>query len=148
MKIKSYYSRTVEDAMAAARHEMGPDAMLMNSRKTPPEARHLGEYEVVFGNAEGTATPAEDALKLAGEPRGANPFPPAPPGDRLSMEVADLKKELEGMRRAITRTAYPPAQWVGVSQDISPKWPVLLRRRSRAIRSILRRREARGSNRR
>ena len=49
MKIKSYYSRTGEDAMAAARQEMGPDAMLVNSRKTPPEARHLGEYEVVFG---------------------------------------------------------------------------------------------------
>jgi flagellar biosynthesis protein FlhF len=125
MKIKSYYSRTVEDAMVAARHEMGPDAMLVNSRKTPPEARHLGEYEVVFGNAEGAATPAENSLKLPGEPSGSNPFPPAPPGDRLSMEVADLKKELEGMRRAITRTAYPPAQWVGVSQDISDAYAAL-----------------------
>src|ERR1022692_4322857 len=53
MKIKSYYSRTVEDAMAAARQEMGPDAMLVNSRKAPPEVRHLGEYEVVFANVAG-----------------------------------------------------------------------------------------------
>ena len=50
MKIKSYYSRTVEDAIASARQEMGPDAMLVNSRKAPPEVRHLGEYEVVFAN--------------------------------------------------------------------------------------------------
>ena len=34
--------------MAPARQELGPDAMLVNSRKAPPEARHLGEYEVVF----------------------------------------------------------------------------------------------------
>src|ERR1035437_4038157 len=39
MKIKSYYSRTVEDAMAAARQEMGPDAMLVNRRKAPLEVR-------------------------------------------------------------------------------------------------------------
>ena len=57
MKIKSYYSRTVEDAIASARHEMGPDAMLVNSRKAPPEVRHLGEYEVVFANV--AAMPAD-----------------------------------------------------------------------------------------
>ena len=109
MKIKSYYSRTVEDAMAAARQEMGPDAMLVNSRKTPPEARHLGEYEVVFGVAGAAGGASEASLKLPGEP--GEPFPVSTPplGDRLSMEVADLKKELEGMRRAITRTAYSPS---------------------------------------
>ena len=54
MKIKSYYSRTVEDAIAAARSELGPEAMLMNSRKAPIQSRHLGEYEVVFATvAEG-----------------------------------------------------------------------------------------------
>src|ERR1039458_4770139 len=67
MKIKSYYSRTVEDAIAAARHEMGPEAMLMNSRKTPPEVRHLGEYEVVFADAAAGWEPPENSLKLAGE---------------------------------------------------------------------------------
>src|ERR1039457_6923824 len=106
MKIKSYYSRTVEDAIAAARHEMGPEAMLMNSRKTPPEVRHLGEYEVVFADAAAGAAPAENSPKLAGEPAVVTV---APLNDRLSMEVAELKKELEGMRRALTRTAYARA---------------------------------------
>ena len=125
MKIKSYYSRTVEDAIAAARQEMGPEAMLVNSRKAPPESRHLGEYEVVFGVV-GTATaPAEASLKLAGESYEPMATPPPAAGDRLSAEVAELKRELEGMRRAITRTAYAPSQWVGVSQDVSDAYASL-----------------------
>ena len=48
MKIKSYYSRSVEIAIAEAREELGPEAMLVESRKAAPEARHLGEYEVIF----------------------------------------------------------------------------------------------------
>jgi flagellar biosynthesis protein FlhF len=125
MKIKSYYSRTVEDAMAAARQEMGPDAMLVNSRKAPPEVRHLGEYEVVFANGAGAAAPAEATLRLPGELREATPVPQAPASNRLSSEVAELKKELEGMRHAITRTAYAPAQWIGVSPDLSDAYAML-----------------------
>jgi len=122
MKIKSYYSLTVEDAIAAARHEMGPDAMLVNSRKAPPEVRHLGEYEVVCADVSAVGTPAETSPKLPGEPAAVAR---APLSDRLSLEVAELKKELEGMRRAITRTVYAPAQWVGVSQDISDAFAAL-----------------------
>src|ERR1035438_1581109 len=125
MKIKSYYSRTVEDAMAAARQEMGPDAMLVNSRKAPPEVRHLGEYEVVFANIAGAVAPAEATLRLPGERSDAISVPLAPAGNRLSTEVAELKKELEGMRHAITRTAYAPAQWIGVSQDLSDAYATL-----------------------
>jgi flagellar biosynthesis protein FlhF len=125
MKIKSYYSRTVEDAMAAARQEMGPDAMLVNSRKAPPEVRHLGEYEVVFANIAGAVAPAEATLRLPAERSEAIPVPQAPAGNRLSAEVAELKKELEGMRHAITRTAYAPAQWIGVSQELSDAYAVL-----------------------
>src|ERR1035441_7439238 len=125
MKIKSYYSRTVEDAMAAARQEMGPDAMLVNSRKAPPEVRHLGEYEVVFANVAGAGAPAEATLRLPGERSDAIPVPQAPANNRLSTEVAELKKGLEGMRHAITRTAYAPAQWIGVSQDLSDAYAML-----------------------
>src|SRR5664279_3238829 len=125
MKIKSYYSRTVEDAMAAARQEMGPDAMLVNSRKAPPEVRHLGEYEVVFANVAGAEAPAEATLKLQGERSQAIPLSQTPGSDRLSTEGAELKKELEGMRHAITRTAYAPAQWIGVSQDLSDAYAML-----------------------
>ncbi len=125
MKIKSYYSRTVEDAMAAARQEMGPDAMLVNSRKAPPEVRHLGEYEVVFANVGPAEAAAEASLKLPGERNEPIPLPQANLNDRLSTEVAELKKELAGMRHAITRTAYAPAQWIGVSQDQSDAYATL-----------------------
>jgi flagellar biosynthesis protein FlhF len=125
MKIKSYYSRTVEDAIAAARREMGPEAMLVNSRKAPLEVRHLGEYEVVFANIADAGTPDEASLQLPGERSDLPSILPSPMGDRLSLEVAELKKELEGMRRAITRTAYAPAQWVGVSQDVSDAYAAL-----------------------
>jgi flagellar biosynthesis protein FlhF len=125
MKIKSYFSRTVEDAMAAARQELGPDAMLVNSRKTPIESRHLGEYEVVFA----TLNPGQEMEPPAMAPEAprGEPNPVAAPGfgERLSSEVAELKKELEGMRRVLTRSAYAPSQWVGVAPDVSDAFALL-----------------------
>jgi flagellar biosynthesis GTPase FlhF len=99
MRIKSYFACTVEDAVDAARQELGADAMLVHSRRTPPESSRLGQYEVVFGLH---APPAETEPG----PSGA-PAPMAwPAGERLSTEVAERKKKLEGMRRALTRSSY------------------------------------------
>jgi len=127
MKIKSYFARTVEGAMATARQELGPDAMLVNSRKTSLETRHLGEYEVVFATGAPSAEAAAAALAPPGESNSssAQPFSPQPFGERLVTEVADLKKELENMRRAITRSAFAPAQWVGVAPDVSDAYAML-----------------------
>jgi flagellar biosynthesis protein FlhF len=111
MKIKSYYSRSVECAIAEAREELGPEAMLVESRKAAPDARHLGEYEVVF------------ALTSDGPPATAKSAAPA--RDSLSHDVAELKKELEGMRRAITRTAFAPPQWLSGAPDLSDAYAVL-----------------------
>jgi flagellar biosynthesis protein FlhF len=115
MKIKSYYSRTVEEAMASARQELGPEAMLLNTRKTTPETKHLGDYEVVFA-----VIPAEAAVEQTASVRQAPPS-----GERLSMEVAELKRELESMRRALTRNSYSPSQWAGVPQDITDAYAAL-----------------------
>jgi len=114
MRIKSYFARTVEDAVAQAREELGPEAMLVNSRKAEAEARDLGEYEVVFAADTGPA-PAVTRSTTA-----AQPF-----GDRLSGEVADLKRELEGMRRTLTRSAFAPSQWLSSSPDASEAYAVL-----------------------
>jgi flagellar biosynthesis protein FlhF len=111
MKIKSYYSRSVEVAIAEAREELGPEAMLVESRKAAPEARHLGEYEVIF------------ALTSDSPPIQAKA--PASPPDHLLQDVAELKKELEGMRRAITRTAFAPPQWLGGAPDLSDAYAIL-----------------------
>lgn len=122
MKIKSYYCPTVEDAMAMARQELGSEAMLLNSRPTPPEARHLGEYEVVFA----TEMAADETVQ------GFKASPPAlllsgapPAGDRLLTEVSESRRQLESMRRTLTRSAFAPPQWLGASPDLSNAYAVL-----------------------
>ena len=47
MKLKSFFADTIEEAIRLARRELGPDAMLVNSKRAGVEARHLGCYEVV-----------------------------------------------------------------------------------------------------
>ena len=39
MKLKSFFANTIEEAIRLARHELGPDAMLVNSRRASVEAR-------------------------------------------------------------------------------------------------------------
>jgi flagellar biosynthesis protein FlhF len=107
--------------MALASQELGPEAILVNSRKAPPEARHLGEYEVVFASDAPKDVPAADF-------GSGGPVPAAgyPPPDRLSSEVAELKRELEGMRRTLLRTAVPPAAWMGLSPDLPDAYAALV----------------------
>jgi flagellar biosynthesis protein FlhF len=119
MKIKSYYSRTVEEAMAMARQELGPDAMLVNSRPAAPEARHLGQYEVVFATDAPVSEDNPESLISAAAPAGRAS------GDRLSAEVAEMKRELEGMRRALSRSAFVPAQWIGAPPDVPEAFNLL-----------------------
>ena len=116
MRIKSYFSRTVEDAMAQASQELGPDAILVNSRRAPAETRHLGEYEVVFA----TEAPGD------GSDLGTLNTLSAPGSDRLTAEVADLKRELESMRRTLQRNALPPASWMGGSPDLPDVYAALI----------------------
>ena len=115
MRIKSYFARTVEDAMAQAGQELGPDAMLLNSRRAPAEARHLGEYEVVFATG-----PADTPVISEDSPGGQSLS-----GEKLSAEVAELKRELEGMRRTLTRAVLAPAEWAGAPPDLSDAYAVL-----------------------
>lgn len=112
MRIKSYFAPTVEDAMAAARKELGPEAMLIDSRKTPLDAAGMGEYEVVFAEA-------------AADPASIAPQTSAPLGDRLSVEVAELKRELEGMRRTLTRSALTPSPWLAAAPEMSEAYAAL-----------------------
>jgi flagellar biosynthesis protein FlhF len=50
IRVKSYFASSIPEAIDLARRELGADALLLNSRQAPPEARHLGPIEVVFGN--------------------------------------------------------------------------------------------------
>ena len=108
MRIKSFYANSVEGAVALARREMGPEAMLVESRKAPLEARHLGEYEVVCA--------------LVPE---AEPVPPQPPEDagaqdaRLAGELAEMRRQLDLMGKTISRSAWSGARWGCASPEMS-----------------------------
>ena len=96
MKIKSYFAASVEAAISQAKQELGEEAMLMNSRKAMPESRHLGEYEVVFACT--VVTDQKSDPKVRAQPLAASP-------DRLSEEIADLRKQLERMASLFNRGA-------------------------------------------
>lgn len=112
MRLKSYFSATVEGAMAMARQELGDEAMLIDSRPSSGEARHLGDYEVIFATEVprgGEATSqSQEALDR-----------------RLSQEIAEMKKELEGMRSALRRSAWAPPTSSGVSHRFADTYAAL-----------------------
>jgi flagellar biosynthesis protein FlhF len=100
MQLKSYFAGTVESAICLARQEMGEDAMLVSSRKTAPEARHLGVYEVIFAAAQ---DPAREAAAAAQAAKAAAPAPPAT--QALAGEMAEMRRQLARMSSAVSRSA-------------------------------------------
>jgi len=118
MKIKSYFASTVSGAIAMARRDLGPEAMLVTSHPAPPESRHLGEYEVVFALT--AVAPAADSVQ------SESAFPAHPGGaDRFSREVAELKQQLDSMRRALNQSAFVPAQWLGNSPGFAEAYSLM-----------------------
>jgi len=99
---------SVGAALALARQELGPEAVLLETRKAPPEAAHLGEYEVVFGTAgsNGTArsSPEDQTEKSKLEL------------ERLRSEVSQLRCQLERINTAFARTNLLGASLGGVEE--------------------------------
>lgn len=98
MRLKSYFADTVEEALRQARNEMGAEAMLVNSKRSAPEAKHLGAYEVVC------ATEAElnsDCTAVNGIHNRPNA---APPIDKLSSEVSELRQQMQRLARMLARS--------------------------------------------
>jgi flagellar biosynthesis protein FlhF len=84
MKIKSYFASSVEQAVQEARQELGTDAMLITSRRSSPETRSLGAYEVVFGLHAPTARPR-----------------PVVPAADLSSELQNLRAQLQEIKSTL-----------------------------------------------
>ena len=101
MKLKSYFSGTVEAAMDLARKELGEEALLVNARPATPETRYLGEYEVVFG------LPRFAGLHEAREAKGAAPPSAERPmgGNQLAQQVAELKREFDRMTHSLRNSS-------------------------------------------
>ena len=90
LQIKSYFAGSVQDAMEFAKNEMGADALLLNSRPSPPEARYLGKYEVVFGRY---------------PERPASPVPSPVPATSGPANGDDLRSKMDDILNLLTRTS-------------------------------------------
>jgi flagellar biosynthesis protein FlhF len=108
MKLKSFFANTIEEAIRLARHELGPDAMLVNSKRAGVEAGHLGLYEVVVCG-EGQKTGPKDAVRGQERDKERNKEGPwadaaSLPADRLSQDVAELKQRMEKLALTLARS--------------------------------------------
>ncbi|MBV8810433.1 MAG: hypothetical protein JO033_17320 [Acidobacteriaceae bacterium] len=97
MRIKSYFAESVQIAIERARLELGPEAMLMNSKRTEKDLKHLGEFEVIFG------VPHRLAVKLnrSAESSKTSPVEAPEPPSSLAHELADLRRQIENMRDSV-----------------------------------------------
>jgi len=93
------------EAMERARVELGADALLLNTREAPPEARHLGECEVVFGVRPQLAVAAIGASEATVDP------------------VADLRQRMKELRQMVRRLApagdQKPERPTGLVEELS-----------------------------
>src|SRR5690349_1425053 len=113
MKIKSYFAKSVETAILEARRELGNDAMLVTSRRSAPESRHLGDYEVVFGVVS-EAGPVET-------PKRASPDL-ATDLDALRSQLDDIGRQLAGKIPAPQATPeITTVQDALIASDLAPE---------------------------
>jgi len=107
MKLKSYFADTIEEAISLARREMGAEAMLVNSKRSNAEARHLGAYEVVCAaDVEAPIAERDKARRLLGST-------PAPI-DKLSQDVSEIKHQMERLALTLARSS---AGMAGIASD-------------------------------
>lgn len=95
MRLKSYFAGTVESAMALASQELGPEAMLVHSRRASGDGRRLGEYEVVFADGvDGEGPALTGRTELARTP------------EQLSDELSELRRQIERMSANFVRSSF------------------------------------------
>jgi flagellar biosynthesis protein FlhF len=131
MKSKSFFADRVHDAMLAARAELGSDAVLLSSHRTPADVRHLGEFEVICGYTEKPV-----ALELSAPPAARRPIPtvqdapaaqerlapvaprqerrrpmatPLERNGRMALATRSQKVEWRRIRRSLTEQGFPGA---------------------------------------
>jgi flagellar biosynthesis protein FlhF len=105
MQTKTYFANNVPSAFEAARQELGPDAMLLNSRPAPDEFRHLGRLEVIFAwEPPATADREQRAL-----------FEPPP------SEIDEIRQQLASLRRAVAHRGQEPEQSADAAETLETR---------------------------
>jgi flagellar biosynthesis protein FlhF len=101
-EIKSYFTDTVEAALALARAELGEDAVLLGSRKMAAD-EGPGGYEVRFM---ATTTPTEAA-------------PPPQDSGRLMQELAEMRRQIERMYQGLSKSVWTRPRWLAPSSALA-----------------------------
>jgi len=139
METKTYFASSVPAALEAARKDLGPEAMLVNSRPAPEAARSMGRLEVTFTYDPSLMAPAPPAQPVTRAPQfpvvskpdsrppnaperrsaaesPASPFAAlrslTPGGARGRMpELDEIREQLADLRRTVVGSGrYPPPQ--------------------------------------
>jgi flagellar biosynthesis protein FlhF len=107
MRIKSYFAKSVDQAMAQARQELGAEAMLLNTRKAPADQMGAGGYEVIFGLAEefspAVSGPAPSLASVAAAATSARVESQAP--EHFASELERLYGQMDEIRSLIVRSS-------------------------------------------
>lgn len=97
MKVKTYQARTVDEAMAQARVELGSDALLLNTRRLSENGQPSG-YEVVMGITAETPSPVQAPIPVQVPAMAARPIAAAKPPAPIPANQTGVAAELERMR--------------------------------------------------
>ena len=87
MRIKSYFAKSVDQAMAQAREELGDEAMLLNTRKAPADHPSGMNYEVIFG----VAGEAPVAVPVATKVESPAPEPSTHTLEQLHQQIDEIR---------------------------------------------------------
>jgi len=119
MKIKSYFAKTVDEAISKARVELGSEALLLNTRKVADTGTGASGYEVVMGVAGAAgvtrSAPAPKPTAYMPAPKPAPPreapvprTEPAPRTEARPEAAADMEKlraQMDELQSLLVRSA-------------------------------------------
>lgn len=101
----SLFANSVEEAVAQALREHGPDTLLVASRRSAPSQAHLGQYEVIF---ELDAETHDEVASVEAAPVASASRRPAPSVPIATAErqiLASLLTEVRQTRQALAEAA-------------------------------------------
>src|ERR1019366_518364 len=106
MRIKSYFAKSVDQAMAQAREELGEEAMLLNTRKAPADHPSGMNYEVIFGVVGGgVAGEAPVSLPLAKVEKAVESKVQPPVPEPSSHSLEQLHQQIDEIRTLLVRSS-------------------------------------------
>lgn len=103
MRIKSYFAQSVHEAMQKARFELGPEALLLSSKKAGlPQSE--AAYEVVFGvaNESQPEPPVRTVSASSSE-------------ENVAQQLAELRQQIANVQRSIV--SQPPGSQLAPESD-------------------------------